>query len=86
MIDNSAIDEIEGQFDGWKHQKLVVALKLLQGNQFIDARKWTPVSSGSSEMKPTKGLMLAVNDWPKAIEMINEMLKRHKSNIKKRNE
>ena len=81
MIDNTAIDEISNQFDGWKSQKMVVALKTLEGNQFIDARKWT-TTSGSDELRPSKGLMLKVSDWPRLIVMVNEMISRHASTQK----
>ena len=76
MLDDHAIDEIVVQFDGWKSQKMVVALKSLEGKQFIDARKWVRSEDGST-MRPNKGIMLSVKDWPKAIEMIQEMLARH---------
>ena len=85
MISKGSLDEIEHQFDGWKHQKLIVALKNLDGNLYIDCRKWLPVGSGD-EMRPSKGITLSVNDWPKAILMVNEMLGRHKLIVEKPNE
>lgn len=74
MIDSQAIDEILDQFEGWNSQKIVVALKSLEGKMFIDVRKWIDIKG---EMRPSKGLMLSVNHWPKAIKMIETIISRH---------
>lgn len=81
MIDNSCVDEIVTQFEGWKAQKLVVSLKSFEGNQYIDCRKWLPIGA-TGEYRPSKGITLAIGDWPGAMKAVNEMISRHSSTQK----
>ena len=75
MLDDSSVDEITHRFDDWNTQKINVALKTLEGKEFIDLRKWFTSNQGVS--RPMKGIMLSVKHWPKVVEMVNEMLARH---------
>ena len=81
MKDHGSVDEIEIQFDEWKSQRLIISLKNFEGVTFIDCRKWLPLGSGD-DLRPTRGILLNVQHWPKAIEAINEMLRRYNSNVK----
>lgn len=74
MLDEKAVSEVVLSFEGWNTQKLVIALKNLDGKMFIDARKWLVDESKGLKTPTKKGLSLEVRDWKLAIEEINKVL------------
>lgn len=72
MIDTGAIDE--KVLELWPKQKLVIALKMLEGRAYIDVRKWIEVDG---KLTPRKGIMLSVEHWPHVIKEVQAMLDSH---------
>lgn len=73
MIDSGAISEIEWQADSWKKQKIIIAFKHFDNQNWIDARKWKP---GKDKMiKTGKGLMLQLDHWASILPLIEKILK-----------
>lgn len=72
MNDREAISEIV--LDLWPKQKLLVCLKNIHGELFVDVRKWFPGLDGVLRPLP-KGIELTLKDWQKAIEKIEALIK-----------
>ena len=73
LIDTQGIVESKWNPPGWNSQTFLVSLKFMGGKKYIDARKW--VGRHLENQFPSKGLMLQVDHWPHAIEMIQNILK-----------
>ena len=73
MIDQGAVSEIEWQPDEWKKQKLVIAFKHFDNQNWLDVRKWKP-GLGESMTKTGKGLMLQLDHWAAILPLISKSL------------
>lgn len=63
----------------WPNQRLVLSLKSIGPNLYLDLRKWVP-DMASKELHPSKrGIMLRFEDWDLAIPKIQAMRKRNTS-------
>ena len=71
MINDKALVEQLVEFEGWSNQKLVIALKQIDGKFFIDMRKW--IEQGSSYYPTKKGITLEIAHWNEAIKHLNEI-------------
>ena len=74
MIDEGAVSEIEWQAEVWKKQKLVIAFKHFDNQNWIDVRKWKP-GNGDSMVKTGKGLMIQIDHWATILPLIAKMVR-----------
>ena len=73
MVDDRALKEVIVEFIGWNTQKLVLAVKSVDGKLFLDVRKWYFYEN--AKPSPTKkGLMIGLSDWNKVIESIKALI------------
>ena len=73
MVDDRALKELIVEFVGWDTQKLVLAIKNIEGRLFLDVRKWYFYNNATP--RPTKkGMMLEFKDWRIVIEHIKSLI------------
>lgn len=54
--------------------KLLVELKVIDGQQFVDVRKWVLFPGAVEFMPSKKGVCLKLSQWSQVIEKIKELL------------
>lgn len=67
MIDNVALSEEVYANPRWNTQRVLVSVKQAAGKLYVDCRKWT---EKNGTLAPSKGIMLALEDWTGVIPLI----------------
>ena len=77
MTNVIGIEEMVVETPSWSKQKLIACVKSVNGKMFIDLRKWVK-NEGTEILRPRLGIMLSVDDWPKAMEAISKLVEGYK--------